>query len=96
MKIETFKEIIKMFKMSESRLETTRNAGVSLIEYIEPYDTIIHNLLREIYNEEGLESFYWFVYDNKFGKGDLSFKVNGEEIGNSVKKFHKYLEKCLK
>jgi hypothetical protein len=46
---------------------------VDLIDFSDEYDSIISDLLIEIYGEEGYNLFSWFCYELKFGK-EVSIK----------------------
>lgn len=46
--------------------------GIDLIEYEEPYRSIIEILLEQIYAEEGIDWFEWYCWENDFGRGGLT------------------------
>jgi hypothetical protein len=41
---------------------------VDLIEFVDPYHSIISTLIKSIYGEKGLDWFGWFCYEANFGQ----------------------------
>ena len=46
--------------------------GVDVLDLCEPYDEIIHTLIKEVYGEKGADWFSWFCYESDFGTKDWS------------------------
>jgi len=63
---------------------------VDLIEFVDPYHTIISILLKSIYGEKGLDWFQWFCYESDFGQSVYTDKEGNptpgatDENGNPI------------
>lgn len=88
---EQFNSLISNYKVIERNLKHLRKAGVEVAGLVEPYETMVYDLLKLTFDSEGIDCILWYIYDNNFGKGQLSFRFNKEEIGNDKRKFFKYL-----
>ena len=47
---------------------------VDVIEFTDPYDEIISELIKEVYGEEGYNWWSWYCFESDFGKKDWSGK----------------------
>jgi hypothetical protein len=75
---------------------------VDLIEFVDPYHSIISTLLKSIYGEKGLDWFQWFCYENDFGQkpcigedgepAHCATDENGEPICYSFESLWEFLE----
>ena len=68
--------------------------NIDLIEFVDPYHHIISDLIKEVYGDEGYDWWYWFIYDNDFGTGNLTANdKNGNSICYDYQSLWEYLEK---
>ena len=75
---------------------------VDLIEFVDPYHSIISTLLRSIYGEKGLDWFQWFCHENDYGQRtwldsngeptSCATDENGEPICYSFESLWEFLE----
>lgn len=79
---------LQEFYVAEKTLSTV---GVSIIELVTPLESAIYSLLGAIFDEDGVDVFYWFCYDNKFGAAGLSLSWEGKEYGDSINNIYEYL-----
>lgn len=94
MKLELFSKIIQRLKEQSEVNHKLYELGVDLIELVDTYHTIIGDMLKEEYGEEGYEMWSWFVHDRDFGRRtDLTAYYQGEEICQDVKALWEYMEK---
>ena len=72
MTYETFLKILLGLQKEDGTIKNLYDNGVDLINFVKPYHTIINELIKEIYGEDGYEWFSWYCYYNKFGEQDWS------------------------
>jgi hypothetical protein len=72
MTYERFLKIILSLQKENKTTKTLYDNGVDLMDFVDPYHTIINELIKEIYGEEGYEWFSWYCYENEFGQKDWS------------------------
>ena len=93
MTYERFLKVILSLQKEERTIRTLYKNGVDLVNFVEPYHTIINELIKEIYGEGGYEWFSWYCYDNEFGqKGLEALDQDGNPICYSHESLWKYLE----
>jgi hypothetical protein len=97
MEYKKFREIGKLLEDVSKRTSKLYDLNIDLINYSEPYDTVVSLLMQEIYGEIGMDWWSWFCYENDFGKNDLEASdENGNRICYSWKSLHSFLEKNYK
>jgi hypothetical protein len=62
---------LRLQKQDKVRSELMK-LGVDVLDLCEPYDEIIHILIKEVYGEQGVDWFSWFCYESDFGTKDWS------------------------
>ena len=67
MKLETLTKIIGTLKNQSDVTNQLYRLNVDLVEFADPYESVITILIKEIYGEEGYDWFSWFCYDCDFG-----------------------------
>ena len=93
MTLEKFTEVIDSLKKTGEDLNKLYKLNVDLVEFVEPYETIISRLIKEIYGEEGYDWFSWFCYDRDFGEKELgAWDENENPICYDIKSLWEYLE----
>ena len=93
MTLEKFTEIIDSLKKTSEDLNKLYKLNVDLVEFVEPYETIISRLIKEIYGDEGYDWFSWFCYDRDFGEKELgAWDENENPICYDIKSLWEYLE----
>ena len=75
---------------------------VDLIEFVDPYHSIISTLIKSIYGEKGLDWFQWFCHENDYGQKSWvgldgeptngATDENGEPICYSFESLWEFLE----
>jgi hypothetical protein len=94
MTYENFLKVILGLKAEHERLDKLYQLGFDLINFSDPYNTIIHALLLEVYGEQGCDWISWFCYENDFGqKGLGAWDENKNPICHSFKSLWEYAEK---
>ena len=97
MNLETFTRIIETLQRESETIGDLYQKKVDLIEFVDPYHSVITLLITEIYGEEGHDWFSWFCYENDFGKGSLeAWDENGKPFCQDVKSLWEYLEEKRK
>jgi hypothetical protein len=67
---------------------------VDLLEFTDPYESIISILMKEIYTAEGYDWFSWFCYENDYGQGGLeAWDADKNPICYNLESLWEYLEK---
>lgn len=72
MTYERFLKVLLSLQKEDRTIKNLYDNGVDLINFVDPYHTIISELIKEIYGEEGYDWFSWYVYENEFGQKDWS------------------------
>ena len=94
MTYETFLKIILQLQKQGRIISDLCQHNVDLINFVDPYHSIINLLITEVYGEEGLDWFTWFCCDNDFGaKGLEAFDENKNRICYSHESLWEFLEK---
>lgn len=94
MTYETFMKINERLKEQHDVIFELSGKKVDLIEFVDPYHHIISDLIKEVYGVEGCDWWYWFIYDNDFGRGNLTANdENGNSICYNYQSLWEFLEK---
>ncbi len=72
MTYERFLKIILGLQKEDRTINNLYDNGVDLINFVDPYHTIINELIKEVYGEDGYQWFSWFCYESEFGQKDWS------------------------
>lgn len=98
MKFETFSSIIERLKTQSKVVGELYSMKIDLIEFIDPYHTIISDMLKEEYGSEGIDWWNWFCYEKDFGeRTDLeAFDADNpfHPICRDVKELWELMEEC--
>ena len=94
MKLEVFRQIVSKLKEQEESLGSAYKSGIDLINFTNPYESVISMLIGSIYGNEGKETFDWWCYEKKWGERmDLTMTdKDGNELCRTVEELHQYLE----
>lgn len=88
MTYERFLKVILGLQKQDRANSKAYKLNIDLFDFIDPYHTIISELIREIYGDEGYEWFSWFCYESDYGQKDWSklpsYRVNEEGITELV------------
>ena len=97
MTYERFLKIITEIEKQDKLVSALYDLKVDLIDWTDPYSSIIGELIKEIYGEEGYDWFSWFCYERDFGSKEIgAWDKNGEPICYDVKSLWEYMEKIPK
>ena len=93
-KLEVFKRIVLKLKEQGESMDKAYKAGIDLINFTGPYESVISMLIGSIYGQEGKETFDWWCYEKDFGKRtDLKMTdKDGNELCRTIEELHQYLE----
>ena len=94
MTYERFLKIITEIEKQDKLVSALYDLKVDLIDWTDPYSSIIGELIKEIYGEEGYDWFGWFCYETDFGNKEVgAWDENKNPICYDVKSLWEYLEK---
>ena len=97
MTLEKFTEIINILREESDRLTDLYKMKVDLIDFVDPYHSVITSLIKEIYGEEGYDWFSWFCYERDFGTKEVgAWDENKNPICYDVESLWNYLEEIKK
>ncbi len=97
MTFEKFEKLINDLQTQDEVVHSLYKSKVDLIDFVDPYQGIIHDLIREIYGEDGLDWWSWFCYENDYGRGTLeAWDADETPICYDLKSLWEYLEKNKK
>ena len=93
-KLEVFKRIVLKLKEQGESMDKAYKAGIDLINFTGPYESVISMLIGSIYGQEGKETFDWWCYEKNFGEQtDLTMTdKDGNELCRTIEELHQYLE----
>jgi hypothetical protein len=92
MTYENFASIVETLQKQSDLVSNLYIMKVDLLEFSDPYDSIISILIKEIYTAEGYDWFSWFCYENDFGTGKLDANDENGPICYDVKSLWEFLE----
>jgi hypothetical protein len=94
MNYDRFLKITLGLQKQDRVIQTLYEQNVNLIEFVDPYHTMISELIKEVYGEEGYDWWTWFCYENNFGQNGLeAWDENKNPICYSYESLWEYLEK---
>lgn len=74
---EAFIDLIERMKSTSDLVSEAYQLKIDLIEFTDPWESIITTLLKEVFTEEGYEWIWWWVYEG----GRKAYEdINGEVI----------------
>ena len=93
-KLEVFEKIVLKLKEQGESMDKAYKAGIDLISFTGPYESVISMLIGSIYGQEGKETFDWWCYEKNFGeRTDLTMTdKDGNELCRTIEELHQYLE----
>lgn len=93
-KLEVFERIVLELKEQGESMDKAYKAGIDLINFTGPYESVISMLIGSIYGQEGKETFDWWCYEKNFGeRADLKMTdKDGNELCRTIGELHQYLE----
>jgi len=91
---EVFERIVFELKEQQEKLDKVYEAGIDLIDFTDPYESVISMLIGSIYGQEGRDTFDWWCYEKNFGeRTDLKMTDKDEnELCRTIEELHQYLE----
>lgn len=91
---EVFEKIVLKLKEQGESMDKAYKAGIDLISFTVPYESVISMLIGSIYGQEGRDTFDWWCYERDFGKRtDLKMTdKDGNELCRTIEELHQYLE----
>jgi hypothetical protein len=93
MTYERFLKITLQLQKESRILGKIYESGIDLTNFVDPYHTIITELIKEVYGDEGYDWWSWFCYENDYGQGGLTAQdEKGEPICYSFESLWNYLE----
>lgn len=98
MNYDKFSEMIKTLEKNSKATRDLYKVGIDLINFTDPFDKVISILIEEIYGKQGADWFFWFCYENEFGKKGkpAAWDENNNPICRTPKELWKFLEKSYK
>ena len=87
---EVFERIVFELKEQQEKLDKVYEAGIDLIDFTGPYESVISMLIGSIYGQEGRDTFDWWCYERDFGKRtDLKMTdKDGNELCRTIEELH--------
>jgi len=94
MKFEDFKKLLNKIEKQEKVIDDLYKRKIDLLNFVDPYNDIVRDLVTEIYGKDGYDWISWFVYDNEMGKRKFeAWDEDGNVICQDLKGLWEYLEK---
>lgn len=98
MNYKDFKKMIDLMVVNHKNVGKAYDIKLDIIEFTDDYSRVINLLLSVILTEDGLDWFYWFLYEKdgiegKIKKDMKAYDENKKEICKNVKGLHEYLTK---
>ena len=81
MNLEVFKEVVRLLKEHEEKVDTAYKANVDLVNFCDPITTAVGHLIGSLYGKEGKDTFDWWCYDKQWGtRKDLEMRNHDGEL----------------
>ena len=93
MKYEVFSKVLSCIKELDEKSQKAYEAGIDLLNFIEPYSQAIWHLFGAYYGKSGKDWIEWFIYEKDGRKGITAHNSRGEEICKTEKELWKIIEK---
>jgi len=88
MTYERFLKITLSLQKESRRLDDLNKLGVNLNDFVDPYHSMVDELMKEVYGDEGWEWWSWFCWESDFGQKDWSkgktYKINEDGTSQLV------------
>ena len=97
MRLDVFKEVVRLLKSQSDRDSAIYGMGVDLSEFESPLQFVITHLIGSIYGMEGKDVFDWWCYDKEWGpKTELEMTdTEGNLMCETIEDLHQYLEDSI-
>lgn len=91
---EVFKEVVRLLKDQNEKINSAYKSGVDLINFFDPISSAVSHLIGSIYGKEGKETFDWWCYDKEWGtRKDLEMRNSeGDLVCDTIEDLHQWLE----
>ena len=87
---EKLEDLINNLKNLSDRNDEIYKLGLDLIHYENDFHEVINLLLREVFNEEQMDWFYWFCFENDYGRAGLeAWDMDGNLICQDIDGLYK-------
>lgn len=101
MKRKEFKLLLEQYDQFQQNCVSMLECGVDLFEHTkyptaEYTDIFFEKLIKQNYNEFGVDWITWFVYENDFGRNNLKATDNEKSICQTVDELYDYCEQYKK
>lgn len=89
-----FQKIFLHLRDMSDELNQLYSKKVNLIDFVDPYHSVITELLKEIYGEQGYEWIAWYCYEKDFGRREdlKAYDENKNPICYDLKSLWEYIE----
>lgn len=92
-----FIDIVETLREQDEVIHNLYIKKVDLLDFVDPYQKVITELITELYGEQGYDWFSWFCFENDYGKKGLeAWDENKTPICYDVESLWSYLEKNRK
>lgn len=93
MTYERFLKVVLELQKQDRQVHKLYEAKIDILDFVDPYHSVITELIKEIYGEAGYDWFGWFCYENNYGQGKLeAWDENKNPICYSLESLYQYLE----
>jgi len=94
MKIDVFKEVVRLLKLQNDRDTAIYGMGIDLTEFESTLQFVITHLIGSLYGEDGKCTFDWWCFDKEWGtRTDLTMTdADGNIICETIEDLYQYLE----
>ena len=72
MEYKRFLKVLLSLQKEDRIIQNLYDNGVDLINFVDPYHSIINELIKEVYGEDGYGWFSWYCSENQYGQKDWS------------------------
>lgn len=97
MTYERFLKITISLKKQDEAVSALYDSKVDLLEFVDPYHSVVAELIEEVYGKEGYDWWSWFCYESDYGtKGIGAWDEKGNPICYSFESTWEYLESLIK
>lgn len=89
---EKLEKLVNKLKNLSDRDKELYKLGIDLVNFEDPYYSVIDLLLKEVFNEEQMGWFDWFCFENDYGLAGLeAWDREGNLICQDIDGLHKLI-----
>lgn len=97
MTYQTFEKIVLLLRNQSKQIDTMYDMGIDLTAFTDRFYSVIGELMKTIYGQQGYDTFQWFCYERDYGirlskYNPAAWDENDNPICYDIKSLYEHLE----